>query len=234
MKTHDLTNSHHLCENQLSESLSWSRLRSALGRFMRVRMNLSYSPIHRAAAELLAALVAPGLTAGLRALVASIGANNRIYWGLVLMGVVSPLSACVYMLFSRTEVIDGWYYVNYFHLFLTIGPSLFVFFLLTGAFLLFPDGCKRAYALVVPTGYTISKILWLLTVTSNEQFWQMPTGSFLFAGVLISFTLFIMLDWLAHNKFHGLYNIADAVDDTKFKSMFVQTMRAKKEFRKKF
>jgi hypothetical protein len=148
------------------------------------------------------------------------------------------------MLFSRTEVIDGWYYVNYFHLFLTIGPSLFVFFLLTGAFLLFPDGCKRAYALVVPTGYTISKILWLLTVTSNEQFWQMPTGSFLFAGVLISFTLFIMLDWLAHNKFHGLdsfdarleglYNIADAVDDKKFKSMFVQTMRAKKEFRKKF
>lgn len=191
-----------------------------------------------------AVLVVKEVIAGLAAALLSIGANNRIYVGLVLMGVVTPLSSCIYMLFNREIVIAGWYHLNYFHLFLLLGPSLSVFFCIAGMFLLFPEGCKRSYALIVPAGYTLAKIFWLIKITSNEEFWAMVPWSFLLVGLLVSAALFFMLDWLAHNKFHGadsfnarmgtLYNGADHVSDADFKLMFKTAYRAKDDFKKKF
>jgi hypothetical protein len=170
--------------------------------------------------------------------------NVRIFVGLGVMGVVAPLSACFYMLFDRVDYVQDWYHVNYFHLFFLLGPHLFILSGVVGAWFLFPQGSKRAYALVVPAGYTIAKILWLIQCSSNEDFWSVVPLSFILTGVLISAFLFISLDWLAHNKFHredayqarmdNLVKLADEFDDVKFKSMVKTVWREKEAFQKQY
>jgi hypothetical protein len=182
--------------------------------------------------------------AGLRALMMSATSNHRIYGGLVLMGVVSPLAACVYLVFDRTSVVNDWYHLNYFHLFFLIGPHLFQFFCLVGAFLLFPQGSKRAYLLAVPIGFVLAKIIWLILVTNNAEFWQVVPSSFVLIGILISGVLLLTIDFLTWRQFHGLdsfekrekglYQIADDVTPEKFKSMVMETWRNKFEFHSKY
>lgn len=228
---------HYKCEKRsFTLSFSWQWLR-VLGRSMRAQMNRwSRQYVH---AEL-------GVRAGLVALLLALTTriNRRILLGLGLMGVVAPASACIYMLFDRTAFTQGWYLVNYFHLFLTIAPYLFIMACLIGVWFLFPQGSKRAYALTVPSGYTLGKILWLLQCTSNDDFYSVVPLSFIGLGALLSVFFFVAFDWLVHNKFHGedkhqvsfetLYNGADLVSDKEFKRMFKSAMEAKKEFQSKY
>lgn len=170
--------------------------------------------------------------------------NRRIFVGLGLMGVVAPLASCFYMVFDRGAYDESWYYVNHFHLFLTLAPSLFLLSCLIGAWLLFPQGSKRAYALVVPTGFTVGKILWLLQCTSNADFYSVVPLSFILIGALISAFLFMALDWLVWRKCHredafearmtNLVKLADDFDDAKFKSMVKTVWREKKQFEKQY
>jgi hypothetical protein len=222
-----------LCEKlNLLFSLFWLRV---LGQYMPVRTMLSH---------LVHARVLREVTAGLSALKNSVTANNRVFVGLGLMGVVSPLSACFYMLFDRGAEFPGWYHVNYFHLFFLLGPHLFELFCLMGAFLLFPQGSKRAYVLIIPIGYIIAKIIWLILANSNQDFWAIVPMSIVLIGMLIGAVLLLMIDWFAHYKFHGidsfnarfetLANGADLVDDNTFKRLFLQTMKAKREFYRKY
>lgn len=196
---------------------------------------------------LLVTRVAPAvadLIVGLRALLLSIGSNNRIYVGLVLMGVVSPLSSCIYMLFDRGVYIQEWYHVNYFHLFLLLAPYLSIFFCFAGVFLLFPEGSKRAYALIVPAGFTLGKIFWLIQIKSNAEYWSVVPWFFVLVGLLTSAVLFLMLDWMAHNKFHRvdafearmdlLCANAKGFDDETFKRLATTVYREKKAFQKQY
>lgn len=227
-----------LCENQLSSSSFSLPLWPERGLSMQIIRKKVLALVSNVGSAGKGALV------GLAALILSIGANNRIYAGLVLMGVVAPLSSCFYMMFNRFDVDKVWYHVSYYYLFFLLAPSLFVLACLIGVWLLFPRGSKRAYALVVPTGYTLGKILWYIQVSSNEEFHSILPISFVGLGCLISFFFFVALDWLAHNKFHrkdafdarydGLAEVAGDLEPAKVVSMLKSIHREKKAFQKQY
>jgi hypothetical protein len=189
-------------------------------------------------------LVRKDLLAGLHALALAATANSRVYVGLGLMGVVSPLAGVAYLVFDRTAIDVEWYHLNYFHLFFLLGPYLSLLIILIGIFLLFPRGCKRAFAMVLPTGFVLAKILWLISVTSNQEFWQVVPASFVMLAMLMSAALFLMINWLTWTQFHGkdsfekremgIKQIAYDVDAEKFRSMVMETWRNKYYFNTKF
>lgn len=185
-----------------------------------------------------------GLTAGLHALTISVDVNARIYVGLAFVGMVTPLAACVYLLFDKSVRIEGWYHANNFYLFMLLGPYLAGLCLCVGVFLLFPQSAKRAYTLLVPVAYFIGKIIWLYYADSNDEFWSVPEWSYFAIGLLIGFVLLISIDFLAARKFHradsydkrleGIFNVADDLPADKVVSMFKTTWREKKEFSKQY
>lgn len=168
--------------------------------------------------------------------------NARVFIGLGLIGVVTPLAACLYLLFDRSVVVEGWYHQNMFYLFMLLGPYLSYIVGTIGVFLLFPHGVKRAYSLTLPLGLFIAKTIWLIQTTSNAEYWQLPTWSFVATGLLIAFVLLICLDWLVWVKCHredsfkarfeSIYQIHEGLPLEKIGSMFIQTMRDKKNFEK--
>lgn len=192
-------------------------------------------------------LVLKGVHAGrdvLQALVLAATANRRIYLGLGLMGVAAPLSACFYLVFDRTVIDESWYHLNYFHLFFLLSPHICMVGFLAGIFYLFPYGSKRSYLVSIPTGWTIGKMIWLVSVQNNEQFWQPLPMSVFLMGVLISFVLYLTHDWLTWRQFHrvdsfkarekGLFQIADDIDPDKFRSMWKQYYSEKVKFQKEY
>lgn len=226
------------CERRLLPSLcSWLWL-WAHGLSMRVRTNQLNQVFVRVVRGQAAGLVA-------LALLTLSQANRRILIGVGFMGVVAPLSACLYMLFDwRVDKVAGWYHDNYFHFFLLLAPYFCLMFCLIGVWFLFPYRSKRAYALTIPAGVTMGKILWLSLVTSNTEFYSFVPASFIFYGGLISVFLFISLDWLSHRKFHRedafkarmnkLCELADDFEDSKFKSMVKNVWREEKQFLKQY
>lgn len=215
---------HHLCERSSLQSL-FSRLWLWVhGHCTRVRRNLSSRPAY--------ALVVRGLHAGLTARLLPIlsQVNRRVLVGLGMMGVVAPVSSCMYLLFDRRDFVQNWYHVNYFHLFLVLAPSLFLLSSLIGVWFMFPYRDARAYGLAIPAGFTIGKLLWLIQCTSNEDFYAVVPASFILIGALLSVFLFIVSDWLVHNVFHRqhaierrlgtLRNGMDLVDGEEFKRLF--------------
>lgn len=139
---------------------------------------------------------------GLNALAISAVINKRILLGLGVVGVVMPLSACMYMLFDQTVQVEGWYHVNNFYLFMLLGPYLAGTCLTVGVFFLFPQNAPRSYILILPLAYLIGKILWLYLTTSNAQYWSVPHWSFFAIGASISVVLLISIDWLTWRFFH--------------------------------
>jgi hypothetical protein len=164
------------------------------------------------------------LRAVLVSLVISSTVNSRVYVGLLLMVAFYPLSSCAYLMFSRDVVDPEWFYRHYFDLFLVIGPYLSIFFALLGAYLYLPMN-NRVKALFIPMGLTVGKILWLMQITSNEEFWGLPPISFVFYGLLIGSLLPMVLDHLIWRKFHdfdgkmarliGIVNISDMSEGNK-------------------
>lgn len=192
----------------------------------------------------LVAAAGRGAVTGLRALALSVSTNKRILSGAGFAGIVSPLSACMYLLFDQSEDVAGWYHVNNFYLFMLLGPYLASLFMTLGVFLLFPNFSGRAYFLLIPCAYLIGKIMWLYTTTSNAEYWSVPHWSFFAVGILTSTVLLIALDWLTWRFFHRelafekrlelIYNNANAFPAETVVSMFKTTMKDKKEFSKQY
>lgn len=183
---------------------------------------------------------------GLNALVLSLAANKRLYVGLILIGVVAPLSGVSYMLFDRTVMVEGWYYVNNFYLFLVLGPSITQVCLLLGVYHLFPRKSKRAFLLTIPMGFSVGKIIWLITVTSNEELHSLTPANIILVGGLVSFVVMFSIEWFAWRNEHrfrafcsrtdSLYNVVNepSISDAKFRGMFKTVYQQKKNFPKEY
>lgn len=190
--------------------------------------------------------VVQGASASLLALVKSTVANKRLFVGLVLMGIVAPLSGCIYMLFDQTVKIEDWYYLNNFYLFLVLGPFIKDVVICIGVYHAFPNKSKRALLLAVPMGFSIAKIIWLYTINSHDEFYSIPPGHIVFVGILVSVVILMSIEWFAWRWAHrtrafdsrldGLDNIVDedSISDSQFRSMFRQVYRDKKEFPKQY
>jgi hypothetical protein len=215
------------CEKELSRLSSLLPLPQVLGLFTRAKKKLL----------LLLVRVGQDLRAALVSLVLASTVNSRVYVGLLLMTVATPLASCSHLLFSRDVVDPEWFYRHYFDLFLVIGPYLSIFFALLGVYLWLPLN-NRAKGLFIPIGLTVGKILWLLQITSNDEFWHLPSISFLFYGLLIGSLLPMVLDHLVWRKFHdfdgkmarieGLANILTISEADK--AMLIQEIKKAKAF----
>jgi len=193
-------------------------------------------------------LVAAGKVAatGLHAVVLATSANKRLYVGLGFMGIVAPLAGCMHLLFNKTIIDTTWYHLNNFYLLLLLGPFITGVFICIGVYHLFPTGSKRAYALALPMGYLIGKMIWLYQIQSNEEFYQIAPLSVILVGILLSVIILFLSDWLAWRWAHrtrafdarldSLDNIVDeeSISDAKFRSMFRQVYKDKKAFPKQF
>lgn len=115
-------------------------------------------------------------------------------------------------------MVDGWYYDNAFYLFMCIGPYMDKIFTVWGAYyILVQNKTRRAYLFVFPLGLAVAKIVWLLFVTSHEEFHQIPPITYYAYGVGLAFFLIFISDYLAWRKYHRadaherrLENIAQA------------------------
>lgn len=192
-----------ICEERLSLLLSWFRLPLELGAFTLVKKKLSdLGAKLLAIRHLRARAVQDRVVTLVKALILASTVNSRVYVGLLLAAVSYPLCSCSHMFFSREVVNKGWYYEHYADLFLVIGPYLSVFLCTLGVYLLQSYKDHRVKALFIPMGLSMGKVLWLLQVQSNEEFWSLPSISFVFYGLLIGSLLPMVLDWTIWRKFH--------------------------------
>lgn len=160
----------------------------------------------------------------IRPLVNSVTINNRIYAGLVMVSIVAPLSACVHMFLDKDAVVEGWYYYSNFYLFLVLGPYFFCLSIITAAFLWIPPIEKRikfsqkdikfqlTRILAIPFGLIAGKILWLLQVTSHEEFHQLPSFLSVIAGLVIGYLIIRILDYLVWRQEHAMNALIDSLE----------------------
>ena len=150
--------------------------------------------------------------------------NNRIYAGLILVSIVAPLSSCIHMLFDKDSQIEGWYYFSYFYLYLVLGPYFFCLCIIAAAFLWIPPKTKRIKVsqrsikfqltriLSIPFGLIVGKIIWLLQVTSNGEFHQLPSLLSLAAGIAIGYVAIRILDYLVWRQEHAMNALIDSLE----------------------
>jgi hypothetical protein len=173
--------------------------------------------------------------ASLTALILSLETNKRIYVAVTLMLLIAPLSSISYLLFDSASVDTSWYYQSYYNLFYVISPRLFEILTCTGVYLLFAEGSKRAWFLLIPIGLSLAKILWLITVSSNEEFHQVVPVFFLVLAGLISAVWLFTFDWMMHLHFHWRQSkisraegilMSEAFDDATARRMAVEQLQA--------
>jgi hypothetical protein len=188
------------CEKELP-GLSYSRLYSfLLGQFTLVRK------------KLLSLLVLAGqaLRATLASLIMASTVNSRVYTGYLLMAIF-PIASCSHLLFSRVVRDPEWFYGHYYDLFLVLGPYLSIVVCLLGVYFWMPQ-TNKAKGLFLPIGFTVGKILWLMQVSSNQEFDQLPPLAFVIYGLLIGSLLPTVIDHLAWRKFHKHDGIIKRMD----------------------
>lgn len=126
------------------------------------------------------------------------GSNVRAYLGIILL-TVSPCAEIAYKLF---DVHAGHGYWNTYFFLYEIGPHFNVIIIATGLFFLFRTSNKLRFAVIIPVAYQFSKILWLCTVSSNEDFHRVVPWSFLIIGISVSILWFMLFDYLMTLHFH--------------------------------
>jgi hypothetical protein len=185
------------------------------------------------------ALAFKEVNAGLVALVMAATVNHRIYVGLVTMLVCAPLSYCSYAVFDRAHIIEGWYHVNYFHLFFLIRFQIAFAVFLIGLYHYLPKD-NRVKILSIPLGFLFMSIVLNVIADSNDDIWRVADISLWAAGVCLSMVIFYLSDYLTHRKFHradafdkrldGIAQIAEDLPAEKVVSMFLTTWRERKDF----
>jgi hypothetical protein len=194
-----INNQQPLCRKQKfgPSSLSLSLVQELLQSLLPVGTRLfSLTPIlHRLA------FVRREILAGLVAVANSATVNWRIYTGLVLWGVVTPLSMVFYKLFDKT-VDDGSYNGNLYYTLHAMGPYIAMCVFLIGVFHLFPYGKKRAYGIAIPLGFLLQKIALIALCTSNEEWHTWMNWPLFAGGILLAITLFISFDHFIWRKYH--------------------------------
>jgi hypothetical protein len=175
-----------LCESKISSGHWWSYWLSVLALWpSHVRMSLLYQLAHASRA--------------IRATLLARQTNNRVYVGIVILA-LAPVCEVVYRLFKE-QINPNAYWDTYYFLY-TVGPHLNIIATLTGVFLLFPSKHKTRYIIIIPVMYKFAKIVWLSTVTNNEDFHRSVPLSYLLIGALTATAWFLIFDYLMSLHFH--------------------------------
>lgn len=142
----------------------------------------------------------------------TLNTNHRLYFAVIFMLVMAPLTNVGYQFFDESVRVEGQYYVNAYYLLYVLSPWISLLMFSTGLFLLFPANCKRSYFLVIPITSAIVKILWLSQIQNNEEFHQIVPMYFILPASLIAFVWIFCVDWLMARKYHKLDGIIARIE----------------------
>lgn len=141
--------------------------------------------------------------------------NGRALVGLSLILIVAPLAGAAYQVFDVTHVDRTWWWRTWYDFLYVQGQYACIILCLLGAALLLPQNSKRSYFLTAPISLYVAKILWLCTVTSNDQFnasWLLIPAYFFIAATIIAFILVFTFNWLVTLHFHKREGIRARID----------------------
>lgn len=160
----------------------------------------------------------------IQAVVKSAILNNRIYLAFVLF-CLSPFAFTLHVPFDR-DIKYGWmgFIENWFHLFNLIGPYLFCLVVLLGVCLLIHPKQKTFKVfkwslqvqmirmLFIPIGITIAKIIWLCSVSSNDDFWSIPNWAFFLVGLFIGYIFYRVVEYFTWRKYHAFDALVASIE----------------------
>lgn len=142
------------------------------------------------------------LLASLAAVSSELKANNRLLTALFLMLAVAPMSGTLYRFFDNTVVVDGWFFVNYFNLFVGLRGNLLAFFTILGIFFLFPARYKASYLLSAPLGFIIADAVKRVTANSNAEYNAIVPFPYAILMVGLVLGLLLSLDYFLYKHHH--------------------------------
>lgn len=164
------------------------------------------------------ATVSKAVQIGLRAISRTWKVNHRFIIAVVFMLVLAPVAGIIYHAFDRKAVMvlfegqhfydaygvrwDQWYHKNLFFFFMVQGPHIAQTLFFIGIFFLFPENSRRAYFLIIPLAISISKILWLCMVNSNDEFYATPGFYYMIVAAAVAWLLLSTFNYLVHRKYH--------------------------------
>lgn len=192
MKT-SLNQQQPLCKSQLNFGYLPGQLWQAWCSSFRAKMN-RFSQCARATSQ--------ALRASLAAVSSELATNYRLLAALFLMLAIAPLSGTLYRFFDNTVVVNGWYFVNYFNLFVGLRGNLLAFFTILGIFFLFPARYKASYILAAPLGFIIADSIKRVLATSNAEYNAIVSFPYaiLMVGLVLGFLLSI--DYFLYKHHH--------------------------------
>lgn len=193
------------------------------------------------------ALVFRGLYVGLAARVQSIlqAENRRALIGGVLMLVVAPVSYVIYWFFDREQHVAGWFHYNWFHFFFLLRFQIAAAFWILGSYLYIPAS-NRTKIFAFALGFVLMSIGLNIMASKNEDIWNIVNWYLFAAGILLSLVIFYGMDFMIYNWSHrirkveasweqlGLVVDDEDFDDAKFRNMFRQNWKTKKQFEKEY
>lgn len=188
----------------------WNALKSS--------KNLNY------ASMILLALAARAV-AVLKVFISTRRVNARLFVGMALVGIITPLADVFYTWLPAGRVPESeWYYESWYWLFLCLGPYIALLSFCVGTmFILLPNAFdKRSYFFIVPIGFALAKIVWLWQVTNHDEYLQVPPIAFFIYSFGFVALMLVLSNYLAWRKYHradsfpkrmdGLCQIADMND----------------------
>jgi hypothetical protein len=141
--------------------------------------------------------------------------TGRFIVGMFLVGCFAPL-ADIFYAFDFLKQYESWHYDtehptwywdNYCDLFLCLGPYMAWILIGFGVnCLCMPATSKKKYLLVVSIFYPVTKIIWLITVTSDPEFHQIPEFAYWIYGVMSSIILWCVAEYLLYFFNHKVLN----------------------------
>jgi len=230
MKT-TTSNQQQTCESHLSSGLwQWPLWRVSPSIFLAQSKKFYQTVLATSRAQVVS----------LASLVQEVNSNNRLLTALFLMLAMAPFSACLYIFFDKTEVVNNWFFVNYFNLFIGLRGNLLAFFTILGIFFLFPARYKASYLLAAPLGFIIADIVKKLLATTNEEYNAIISFPYAVLGVCLIFGILKSLDYFLYKHHHikrkywahivGIIRSPGISNDQKIKILDTEIKSVEKEY----
>lgn len=158
--------------------------------------------------------------------------NLRYYVAALLIAGLAPFSQVVYQFFNEHEGTGYW---NTFYFLKSIGTHTCILFLLAGVFIAWPTSHKFKYVVIVPSAFSLSRIIWYASVTDNAGHNAFTPIGILILGTAICSVAYVVFDFLMWLHFHFTQGklkraegvlMSSAFDDATARQVALRELRA--------
>jgi hypothetical protein len=190
---------------QFLSSLQLSGLSSFVAQ-VSANAKLSLKDLYRKSSNLMTALIGPVVSTLQNKLEAL---SRKMTWrkvlGMFLAGPLAFGSDLVYSLFK----LD-----NFRYLFMCLGPYLMACFIALGFYFYYsPVNHKNSWGGCLPLSIPIAKMMWMIGVTNDVEWHQVPPATYFGGAALIVITFWFVGDDLMYIYNHRIRNAASTMDN---------------------